>query len=38
LSGWADKPDMVPDGKAICCLIEHWSNNYESRPLKENEK
>jgi len=38
LSGRADKPDMVPDGKAICCLIEHWSNNYESRPLKENEK
>lgn len=38
LSGWTDKPDMRPDGKAICCLIEHWSNNYESQPLKENDK
>ena len=38
LSGWADKPGMLPNGKAICCLIEHWSNNYESRSLKEDKK
>ncbi len=28
-SEWADTPDMIPDGKAICCLIEKWSDKHK---------
>ncbi len=31
-SVWADQPDMVPDGKAICCLIEEWSDKHDALP------
>jgi DNA-binding transcriptional MerR regulator len=30
LADWAGEPDMVPDGKAICCLIEEWSDNHKT--------
>ncbi|MGX9417481.1 MerR family transcriptional regulator [Vibrio sp. RC27] len=29
---WENEPDMVPNGKAICCLIEGWSDKH---PLTE---
>ncbi|PJC86574.1 MerR family transcriptional regulator [Vibrio sp. HA2012] len=31
-SEWANEPDMVPDGKAICCLIEEWSDKHDALP------
>ncbi|PWI34437.1 MerR family transcriptional regulator [Vibrio albus] len=36
LSDWATEPDMVPDGKAICCLIEDWSDNHSKSPKETN--
>ena len=32
---WEHKPDMVPDGKAICCLIEEWSDKHEGKLSQE---
>jgi DNA-binding transcriptional MerR regulator len=25
---WDNKPDMLPNGKALCCLIEDWSEKH----------
>lgn len=32
---WSEKPDMIPDGKAICCLIEDWSNKHHAGSIEE---
>ncbi|WP_317918203.1 MerR family transcriptional regulator [Vibrio sp. MACH09] len=32
---WTNEPDMIPNGKAICCLIEDWS---ERQPLTESKE
>ncbi|CAH0525353.1 TPA: MerR family transcriptional regulator [Vibrio alginolyticus] len=34
-SEWVDEPDMTPDGKAICCLIEDWSDKHPSITSRE---
>ncbi|MBD1555722.1 MerR family transcriptional regulator [Vibrio sp. S9_S30] len=33
---WENKPDMVPDGKALCCLIEDWSEKHHKVASEEN--
>ncbi|MFC1236687.1 MerR family transcriptional regulator [Vibrio sp. F74] len=38
LSEWASKPDMEPDGKAVCCLIEQWSNDFEYTQIVKGKK
>ncbi|WP_198591683.1 hypothetical protein [Vibrio sp. 10N.286.49.B3] len=33
---WGEKPDMVPNGKALCCLIEDWSEKHHQELPEEN--
>jgi DNA-binding transcriptional MerR regulator len=28
---WEHEPDMVPNGNAICCLIEDWSEKHQAK-------
>ena len=35
-SDWTEKPDMVPNGEAFCCLIDEWSKPQERASVKEN--
>ncbi|MEO9653470.1 MerR family transcriptional regulator [Marinomonas sp.] len=37
---WQGQPDTIPDGKAICCLIEEWSDKHPGAMTKgvENEQ
>ncbi|WP_434341354.1 MerR family transcriptional regulator [Motilimonas cestriensis] len=32
---WATKPDMAPNGQAICCLIANWSQQGVALDVKE---
>ncbi|WP_038173723.1 MerR family transcriptional regulator [Vibrio pacinii] len=32
---WELEPDMIPDGKAICCLIEDWSGKHSKTESQE---
>jgi len=34
-ASWSNKPDTAPDGKAICCLIEEWSDQHTPQSLQE---
>jgi DNA-binding transcriptional MerR regulator len=33
---WDEKPDMVPNGKALCCLIDDWSEKHHQALSEEN--
>lgn len=34
-SEWSHKENTIPDGKAICSLIEDWSEQHKSQPIPE---